>query len=60
MAVRLSIMAGVLFIGESIPRFYTILSLVGGTSVALLTFILPSFCYLSLVKQTPREGQTPM
>ncbi|KOB79201.1 hypothetical protein OBRU01_00873 [Operophtera brumata] len=50
----------VLFIGESIPRFYTILSLVGGTSVALLTFVLPPLCYLTLVNQTPREGQTPV
>ncbi|KAJ0183585.1 hypothetical protein K1T71_000008 [Dendrolimus kikuchii] len=60
MAVRLSIMAGILFIGESIPRFYTILALVGATSVALLTFILPSFCYLSLISQTPGEGQAPV
>ncbi|XP_050360735.1 uncharacterized protein LOC126780356 isoform X2 [Nymphalis io] len=58
--VRLSIMAGILFIGESIPRFYTILALVGGTTIALLTFVLPSYCYLSLVNQTPREGQAPV
>ncbi|CAG4984475.1 unnamed protein product [Parnassius apollo] len=55
--VRLSIMAAIMFIGESIPRFYTILALVGGTTVALLTFILPSYCYLNLVSQPPREGQ---
>nr|BAK64380.1 similar to amino acid transporter [Bombyx mori] len=58
--IRLSIMGAILFIGESIPRFYTILALVGGTTVALLTYILPSFCYLSLINQTPREGQTPI
>lgn len=57
MAVRLSIMAGILFIGESVPRFYTILALVGGSSVALLTYILPSYCYLSLISQAPRPGQ---
>ncbi|XP_049885850.1 uncharacterized protein LOC126380464 [Pectinophora gossypiella] len=57
MGVRISIMLGILFIGESIPRFYTILALVGGTSVALLTFILPSFCYINLINQPPREGQ---
>ncbi|CAK1588101.1 unnamed protein product [Parnassius mnemosyne] len=55
--VRLSIMAAIMFIGESIPRFYTILALVGGTTVALLTFVLPSYCYLNLVNQPPREGQ---
>lgn len=57
--IRLSIMLGILFIGESIPRFYTILALVGGTTIALLTFVLPSYCYLSLVNQTPPEGQAP-
>ncbi|CAH2035841.1 unnamed protein product, partial [Iphiclides podalirius] len=55
--VRLSIMGAVLFLGESIPRFYTILALVGGTTVALLTFVLPSYCYLNLVSQPPREGE---
>ncbi|XP_053624469.2 uncharacterized protein LOC128683182 [Plodia interpunctella] len=59
MLVRLSIMAGILFIGESIPRFYTILALIGGTSVALLTFILPSLCYLRLIDQPAREGRSP-
>lgn len=60
MVVRLSIMAAILFVGESIPRFYTILALVGASSVALLTFILPSFCYLALISKTPGEGQAPV
>lgn len=60
MGVRLSIMLGILFIGESIPRFDKILALIGGTSVALLTFILPSYCYLNLVKQSQAEGQKTM
>ncbi|KPJ10318.1 Lysine histidine transporter 1 [Papilio machaon] len=55
--VRLSIMAAIMFIGESVPRFYTILALVGGTTVALLTFILPSYCYLNLTSQPPRQGE---
>ncbi|XP_063634771.1 uncharacterized protein LOC134805365 isoform X2 [Cydia splendana] len=55
MIVRLSIMGAILFIGESVPRFYTILALVGGTSVALLTFILPAYCYLKLVEQAPPD-----
>ncbi|XP_038216230.1 amino acid transporter AVT1D-like [Zerene cesonia] len=57
--VRLSIIAGILFIGESIPRFYTILALVGGTTIALLTFTLPSYCYLSLLNKGSGEGQPP-
>nr|NP_001299049.1 amino acid transporter ANTL3-like [Papilio xuthus]BAM18069.1 vesicular inhibitory amino acid transporter [Papilio xuthus] len=55
--VRVSIMAAIMFIGESVPRFYTILALVGGTTVALLTFILPSYCYLNLTSQPPRQGE---
>ncbi|XP_069365029.1 uncharacterized protein [Maniola hyperantus] len=54
---RVSIMAGILFIGESIPRFYTILALVGGSTIAFLTFVLPSYCYLNIISQPPREGQ---
>ncbi|XP_013138244.1 PREDICTED: lysine histidine transporter 1-like [Papilio polytes] len=55
--VRVSIMAAIMFIGESVPRFYTILALVGGTTVALLTFILPPYCYLNLTSQPPRQGE---
>lgn len=58
MGIRLSIMLGILFIGESIPRFYTILAFVGATSVALLTFILPPYLYLTII--APREGQEPV
>ncbi|XP_026314601.1 amino acid transporter AVT1B-like [Hyposmocoma kahamanoa] len=55
MGVRGCIMAGILFIGESVPRFYTILALIGGSTVALLTFVLPSYCYLKLIQ--PSEGR---
>ncbi|XP_041986567.1 amino acid transporter AVT1B-like [Aricia agestis] len=55
--VRVSIMAGIMFIGESIPRFYTVLALVGATSIGLLTFILPCYCFLKLDNQPPAEGQ---
>ncbi|XP_022832825.1 amino acid transporter AVT1D-like [Spodoptera litura] len=60
MAVRVSIMLALLFIGESIPRFYTILALIGATTIALLTYILPSVCYLQLVNQPAAEGQAPI
>lgn len=60
MAVRLSIMVALLFIGESIPRFYTILALVGATTIALLTYIMPSICYLKLVNQPAGENQSPV
>ncbi|XP_045531800.1 amino acid transporter AVT1D-like [Pieris brassicae] len=51
--VRLSVMAGILFLGESIPRFYTILALLGGTTLALITFVVPSYCYLNLLAKEP-------
>ncbi|XP_059059815.1 uncharacterized protein LOC131853040 [Achroia grisella] len=58
--IRVSVMLAILFIGESVPRFYTILALVGGTTIVLLTFVLPSYCYLSLMEQPLEGGQTPV
>ncbi|KAF5305305.1 hypothetical protein FQA39_LY09270 [Lamprigera yunnana] len=40
------------FIGESIPAFGKILSLVGGSTITLLTFILPPYFYMKLCSQT--------
>jgi hypothetical protein len=39
------------FVGESIPKFGKILSLVGGSTITLLTFVLPSFFYMRLCDQ---------
>jgi vesicular inhibitory amino acid transporter len=39
------------FVGESIPEFGKILSLVGGSTITLLTFVLPSFFYMRLCDQ---------
>lgn len=46
----------ILFVGESIPHFGAILSLVGGSTVTLLTFVAPSVFYLCLCSQ---EGEWP-
>lgn len=40
-----------IFIGETIPEFGKILSLVGGSTVTLLTFVFPCFFYLKLCSQ---------
>ncbi|KAF2896920.1 hypothetical protein ILUMI_09256 [Ignelater luminosus] len=39
------------FIGETIPRFGKILSLVGGSTITLLTFVLPPYFYMRLCQQ---------
>ncbi|KAL0280259.1 UNVERIFIED_CONTAM: hypothetical protein PYX00_001604 [Menopon gallinae] len=49
--VRAGIMLTMLVVGETIPRFGKILSLVGGSTITLLTFVLPSLFYLRLCKQ---------
>jgi vesicular inhibitory amino acid transporter len=38
-------------VGETIPKFGKILSLVGGSTVTLTTFVLPPFFYMRLCDQ---------
>ncbi|XP_071842936.1 uncharacterized protein [Apostichopus japonicus] len=45
---RTVIMGLILFVAETIPQFGAILSLVGGSTVTLLTFVFPSLFYLKL------------
>lgn len=40
-----------IIIGESIPQFGKILSLVGGSSITLLTFVFPTYFYMKLSDQ---------
>jgi len=44
-------MFGMVLMAESIPQFGKILSLVGGSTVTLLTFVLPPLCYMKLCDQ---------
>ena len=53
--VRVSMMCVMVFIGESVPKFGKILSLVGGSTITLLTFVLPSFFYMRLCDQEKKE-----
>jgi vesicular inhibitory amino acid transporter len=46
---RSLIVLGLLFISETIPDFGSILDLVGGSTVTLLTFVFPPFFYMRLV-----------
>lgn len=39
------------FVGETIPKFGKILSLVGGSTITLLTFVFPSLFYMILCDQ---------
>lgn len=39
------------FVGETVPQFGYILSLVGGSTITLLTFVFPPFFYMKLCSQ---------
>jgi Transmembrane amino acid transporter protein. len=43
------------FVGESIPKFGKILSLVGGSTITLLTFVFPPFFYMRLCDQEKQQ-----
>lgn len=49
--VRTLILCLMVFIGETIPKFDKILSLVGGSTVTLATFVLPPLFYMVLCDQ---------
>jgi solute carrier family 32 (vesicular inhibitory amino acid transporter) len=49
--LRSGLMFGMVIMAESIPQFGKILSLVGGSTVTLLTFVLPPLCYMKLCDQ---------
>ncbi|XP_071792147.1 uncharacterized protein [Asterias amurensis] len=57
--VRSAVVALVLFVAETIPKFGIILGLVGGSTVTLLTFVFPSLFYIKLRRhendEWPRE-----
>ena len=51
--LRTSIFLFVLGIAEAVPKFGVILSLVGGSTVTMMTFILPCIFYLKLNPDAP-------
>uniref|UniRef100_A0A8D8V9U2 Amino acid transporter ANT1 n=1 Tax=Cacopsylla melanoneura TaxID=428564 RepID=A0A8D8V9U2_9HEMI len=46
--IRSCLMLGMIVLGELIPSFGKILALIGGSTVTLTTFILPSYFYMKL------------
>ncbi|CAD5122452.1 DgyrCDS10876 [Dimorphilus gyrociliatus] len=46
--IRTVVILFIIFVAETIPKFGALLSLVGGTSTAFLTFVAPSMFYLKL------------
>ncbi|XP_054154352.1 uncharacterized protein LOC128952915 [Oppia nitens] len=56
---RTVLMALVCFTALSVPQFGKILSLIGGSSVTLMTFVLPPIFYLSLVSQQNQNKEWP-
>nr|CAD7396403.1 unnamed protein product [Timema poppensis] len=49
--VRTLMVCVMVFVGETIPKFGKILSLVGGSTVTLLTFVFPPLFYMRLCDQ---------
>ncbi|XP_074604699.1 uncharacterized protein LOC141857999 [Brevipalpus obovatus] len=45
---RFSVLVAVVFLGETLPHFGKILDLIGGSTIALLSYILPPVFYLKL------------
>ena len=54
-AVRGGVLLAVLLVAVTIPRFGAILSFVGGLTVNLCTFILPSVFYMRLKRVLPKQ-----
>ncbi|XP_015927645.1 uncharacterized protein [Parasteatoda tepidariorum] len=50
-ALRTTMMIGILFVGQTIPRFGKVLNLVGGSFTALTSTVLPCFLYYRLCSQ---------
>jgi len=51
--------AGLLFISETLPNFGSILDLVGGSTVTLLTFVFPPYFYMKLVDKSSEDPKWP-
>ncbi|XP_035213521.1 amino acid transporter AVT1J-like isoform X1 [Stegodyphus dumicola] len=53
--LRSSMMVIIVFIAQTIPRFGSVLNLVGASTITLMTSIFPSLFYLKLCSQTSPE-----
>ncbi|XP_050736641.1 uncharacterized protein LOC127008522 [Eriocheir sinensis] len=56
-AMRTCTMVVVVLVGFTIPDFSKILDLIGGSTVTLMSFVLPPLCYLRLNASSELDGQ---
>lgn len=56
---RTVLMASIAFIALSVPQFGKILSLVGGSTITLMTFVLPPLFYMKLVSTQHLDKEWP-
>ncbi|KAJ8924571.1 hypothetical protein NQ315_000720 [Exocentrus adspersus] len=54
-AIRTAIVLLMILVGESIPQFGKVLSLVGGSTITLLTFVFPPLFYMKLYPDCERR-----
>ena len=55
--VRSLVVAFEVLISVSVPDFSKILDLVGGSTIAIMSFVLPPLCYLKLADALDDTGQ---
>ena len=53
--LRTVVMIIIIFIGETVPKFGKILSLIGGSSVTIMTFVFPPLFYWKLKQSQPDD-----
>ncbi|XP_074655769.1 uncharacterized protein LOC141909270 isoform X2 [Tubulanus polymorphus] len=51
-ALRTAMVASILFVAETIPRFGVVLSLLGGSAISVQIFVFPTLFYMKLCSQT--------
>ena len=56
-AFRTSVVFFLLFIAECLPNFGSLLDLIGGSTVTLLTFVFPPFFYMRLVDSSQENKE---
>lgn len=53
--LRTAVMVLIVFTGETVPRFDKVLSLVGGSSITIMTFVFPPIFYWKLKQNQPND-----
>jgi vesicular inhibitory amino acid transporter len=53
---RSIVLALVVGVGEALPRFGSIMNLIGGSTITLCTFVFPSVFYMLLVRKCNNDA----